>query len=60
MIHIARGRLSKEIAGHTGIAGATVKIHLIEAMRNMNAQSLPELGRMADRLKLASATLQAS
>jgi DNA-binding CsgD family transcriptional regulator len=60
MIHIVRGRLSKEIAGHIGIAGGTVKIHLIEAMRKMNAQSLPELGRMADRLKLVSAKLQTS
>jgi hypothetical protein len=60
MIHIARGRLSKEIAGHIGIAGATVNIHLIETMRKMNAQSPPELGRMADRLKLVSAKRQTS
>jgi len=57
---MARGRLSKEIAGHIGIAGATVKIHLIEAMRKMNARSLPELGGMADRLKLMSAKPQTS
>jgi DNA-binding CsgD family transcriptional regulator len=59
-IYVARGRLSKEIAGHIGIAGATVKIHLIEAMRKMNARSLPELGGMADRLKLMSAKPQTS
>jgi FixJ family two-component response regulator len=35
-----------------------VKIHLIEVMRKMNAQSLPEFGRMADRLKLVFAKLK--
>ncbi len=52
MIHVARGRLSKQIAGDIGIAEATVKVHRSRAMRKMNARSLPELGRMADRLKL--------
>jgi FixJ family two-component response regulator len=52
MIHVARGRLSKQIAGDIGIAEATVKVHRSRAMRKMNARSLPELGRMADKLKL--------
>jgi FixJ family two-component response regulator len=52
MIHVSRGRLSKQIAGDIGIAEATVKVHRSRAMRKMNAHSLPELGRMADRLKL--------
>src|ERR1700734_1356073 len=52
MIHVARGRLSKQIAGDIGIAEATVKVHRSRAMRKMKAHSLPELGRMADRLKL--------
>jgi RNA polymerase sigma factor (sigma-70 family) len=52
MIHVARGRLSKQIAGDIGIAEATVKVHRSRAMRKMNARSLPELGRIADRLKL--------
>jgi FixJ family two-component response regulator len=52
MIHVAQGRLSKQIAGDIGIAEATVKVHRSRAMRKMNARSLPELGRMADRLKL--------
>jgi FixJ family two-component response regulator len=54
MIHVAQGRLSKQIAGDIGIAEATVKVHRSRAMRKMNAHSLPELGRMADRLKLVS------
>src|SRR5262245_33255421 len=52
MIQVARGRLSKQIAGDIGIAEATVKVHRSRAMRKMNARSLPELGRMADKLKL--------
>jgi FixJ family two-component response regulator len=52
MIQVARGRLSKQIAGDIGIAEATVKVHRSRAMRKMKARSLPELGRMADKLKL--------
>jgi len=54
VIHVARGRLSKQIAGDIGIAEATVKVHRSRAMRKMKACSLPELGRMADKLKLVS------
>jgi FixJ family two-component response regulator len=52
MIQVARGRLSKQIAGDIGIAVATVKVHRSRAMRKMNARSLPELGRIADKLPL--------
>jgi FixJ family two-component response regulator len=52
VIQVARGRLSKQIAHDIGIAEATVKVHRSRAMRKMNARSMPELGRMADRLKL--------
>src|ERR1700692_254779 len=54
MIEVARGRLSKQIAGDIGIAEATVKVHRSRLMRKMNVRSLPELGRMIDRLKLVS------
>jgi FixJ family two-component response regulator len=53
MIEVVRGRMSKQIAGDIGIAEATVKVHRSRAMRKMNVRSLPELGRMADKLKLA-------
>ncbi len=53
MLQVVRGRLSKQIAGDMGIAEATVKVHRSRAMRKMNVRSLPELGRMADKLKLA-------
>jgi FixJ family two-component response regulator len=52
MIEVARGRLSKQIAGDIGIAEATVKVHRSRLMQKMKARSLPELGRIADRLKL--------
>jgi FixJ family two-component response regulator len=52
MLHVARGRLGKQIAGDIGIAEATVKVHRSNAMRKMNARSLPEFGQMAAKLKL--------
>ena len=52
MIEVARGRLSKQIAGDIGIAEPTVKVHRSRLMRKMKARSLPELSRMADKLKL--------
>src|SRR5712671_1865124 len=52
MIQVARGRLSKQIAGDIGIAEPTVKVHRSRLMRKMKARSLPELARMADKLKL--------
>jgi FixJ family two-component response regulator len=52
MVHVARGRLSKQIAGDIGIAQATVKVHRSKAMRKMNARSLPEFGQMAAKLNL--------
>ena len=54
MLEVVRGRLSKQIAGDMGIAEATVKVHRSRLMRKMKARSLPELGRMADNLKLGS------
>jgi FixJ family two-component response regulator len=52
VIQVARGRLSKQIAHDIGIAEATVKVHRSRAMQKMKAGSLPELGRIADKLKL--------
>jgi len=56
MTQVARGRLSKQIAHDIGIAEATVKVHRSRAMQKMQAGSLPELGRMADKLKLVPDT----
>jgi FixJ family two-component response regulator len=60
VIQVARGRLSKQIAHDIGIAEATVKVHRSRAMQKMKARSLPELGRMADKLKLVSEEPQRS
>jgi FixJ family two-component response regulator len=60
MIQVARGRLSKQIAGDIGIAEATVKVHRSRAMQKMKARSLPELGRMVDKLKLVTEEPQRS
>ena len=59
MIRVARGRLSKQIAGDIGIAEATVKVRR-RAMHKMNVRSLPEFGRMAAKLKLITEKTQRS
>jgi FixJ family two-component response regulator len=52
MGHVVTGRLNKEIAGDLGITEITVKVHRAQVMRKMSAESLPELARMADKIKL--------
>jgi FixJ family two-component response regulator len=52
MAWVTQGRLNKQIAGDMGISESTVKVHRSNVMRKMKARSLPELGRMADLLKL--------
>jgi FixJ family two-component response regulator len=52
MIQVVRGRLSKQIAFDFGVSEVTVKVHRSNMMRKMKAASLPELGRMADKLNL--------
>jgi RNA polymerase sigma factor (sigma-70 family) len=54
VIEVARGRLSKQIAHAIGISEATVKVHRSRAMHKLKAGSLPELGRMADKLMLVA------
>jgi FixJ family two-component response regulator len=53
MARVVTGRLNKQIAGDIGLSEITVKVHRSQVMRKMKASSLPELARMADRLKLA-------
>ena len=53
MALVVTGRLNKQIAGDIGLSEITVKVHRSQVMRKMKASSLPELARMADRLKLA-------
>jgi FixJ family two-component response regulator len=49
---VVTGRLNKQIAGDIGVSEMTVKVHRGQVMRTMRAGSLPDLARMADRLKL--------
>jgi FixJ family two-component response regulator len=52
MTHVVTGRLNKQVAADIGISEITVKVHRSQVMRKMQARSLPDLARMADRLKL--------
>jgi FixJ family two-component response regulator len=47
---VAGGLLNKQIAARVGITEATVKLHRGQAMRKMEAESVPDLVRMADLL----------
>jgi FixJ family two-component response regulator len=51
MFQVVRGLLNKQIAGELGITEITVKIHRSRVMQKMEADSLPELVRMVERLK---------
>jgi FixJ family two-component response regulator len=54
MALVVAGRLNKQIAYEIGISEITVKVHRGQVMRKMQAASLPDLARMADRLNLTS------
>lgn len=47
---VATGLLNKQIAERAAITEATVKLHRSQVMKKMEAESLPGLVRMADRL----------
>jgi FixJ family two-component response regulator len=50
MALVVTGRLNKQIAYEIGISEITVKVHRGQVMRKMQATSLPDLARMADKL----------
>jgi len=48
---VAQGLMNKQIATLVGLSEVTVKVHRGAVMRKMNANTLADLVRMADRLK---------
>lgn len=53
MTLVVSGMLNKQIASEIGASEATVKIHRGHVMKKMQAGSVVELVRMADKLKLS-------
>lgn len=53
MTLVASGMLNKQIASEIGASEATVKIHRGQVMNKMQAGSVVDLARMADKLKLS-------
>lgn len=49
---VIQGLLNKQIAAELGTSETTVKIHRGQVMRKMQAESLPDLVRMAERLSI--------
>lgn len=50
MALVCSGKMNKQIAADLGLSEITVKVHRGKVMRKMQAGSLPELVRLADRL----------
>ena len=50
---VVSGMPNKQIAGELGTSETTVKIHRGRVMQKMQAKSLPDLVRMADRLMIS-------
>jgi len=48
---VVSGLLNKQVAAELEASEATIKMHRSQVMKKMQAQSLPELVRMADKLK---------
>ncbi|HWB13389.1 MAG TPA: response regulator transcription factor [Pirellulales bacterium] len=52
MLLVIRGLLNKQIAAELGTSETTVKVHRGQVMRKMQADSLPDLVRMVEKLSL--------
>ena len=52
MAGVVTGLLNKQVGGELGISEITVKAHRGQVMQKMKADSLPDLVKMATKLKL--------
>jgi FixJ family two-component response regulator len=55
MRHVVSGRLNKQVAGDLNLSEARIKALRGQIMRKMQADTLPELVRIADRLGITAA-----
>ena len=51
---VVRGQKNKQVGAELGISVNTVKVHRGRMMRKMKADSLAELVRQADRLRITT------
>jgi FixJ family two-component response regulator len=51
---VVYGLLNKQIAADIGTCETTVKVHRMQIMRKMSADSLPELVRMAEKIGIST------
>lgn len=52
MLHVVSGRMNKQIAHALGLSEITIKIYRGNVMKKMNVQSLPDLVRKCETLKI--------
>ncbi|MFH1221358.1 MAG: response regulator transcription factor [Candidatus Eisenbacteria bacterium] len=53
LLHVAAGKLNKQIAADLGIAEKTVKVHRGRVMHKLKVQSVAELVRLVEKLGLS-------